>query len=188
MGTDKMPNTDPSAEATRPPPPSTTGEPDVPLPLRSARRTLLWSARALCFGFFLGLVTILSGAIAVDARGPSAVFWILSAFGITSAALIVLGLLGTVASGLVWLSIVYFGYTRFSLRTLLIAVWVLAAILALIVAGNEQLRAIGIPLLIVFVIVLVARVAVNDPLASPGLKELIAPEEKTKPSNSKKTD
>jgi hypothetical protein len=160
----------------------------VPPHLRSSRRTLLWSLRAVCIGFLLGLATLLAGLIGMDA-GISDVFgWFLIGLAITSGLLVFLGLLGTAAAGMVWFSTVYFGYTRYSLRTLLIAVWIFAGILALLVAESDQLRAFGIPLLIVFVIVLVARIAANDPLASPGLRELITPEEKTKPPGNGKTD
>jgi hypothetical protein len=182
-----MPEADgPISEA--PPAPVNSAERNVVLiHLRTAKKTLRWSLITTCIGFLVGLAAGLAFEISMGSRAMDTIAGPLVLMAITSLVLMVTGLLGAAAAGIAWFLIVYFGYTRFSLRTLILSVWVFAGILTLVAAGNEQLRAIGIPLLIVFVIVLVARIAANDPLASPGLKEFIAPEEQAKPPGEKQS-
>lgn len=152
--------------------------------LRRVRWVLGWSLFLIWSGVIAGVLFFVLGAFVMVAQlEPLAVvlFCIAGLFVFQ----IAFCTATTVTFGAIWVTIVFFGYTRYSLRTMLLTVWLFAALIALIATGHVLLLAFAIPMLIAASLVLLIRIATYDPLASPEFRKEFGLQKKDDPSADK---
>lgn len=135
--------------------------------LQKVRWALGWSLKLVWMAFVVGYLVFI-GAMLIAAGGIEGLIPPLLVVGGVCALAAVAGALGTALFAPLWFAMVFFGYTRYSLRTMVLSVWLLAGLIALIVTGNELLMVFAIPLLLVAVVVLAIRIVENDPVMDAG--------------------
>lgn len=154
--------------------------------LKRVRSLMGWSLYLLSFGVIAGSVCCMLCAVTMLSQCDGLIV-LAGCLCALCGLLVAIGVVGLVLLVPVWLAIVFFGYTRYSLRTMVIWVWLLAGLVALIVTGNHGVTLIAIPFLHVAILLLAIHVACNDPLGDHDKKVLAEPRPLWNPSRKQNT-